>query len=563
MNSLKKGNPLPPHNEVATTSEYLKKLFIMPDSPDRFVEFGEHLLDIIHDFFQEKGGIHSSISLEDLAKKFNNTSLPDSPMLIKDVLEEIKNNVVNHSVKVANPYYIGHMTSAIPYFMILLEMLSVSLNQNQVKIESAKASSFVERELLCWIHRLAFNRSDDFYSRNIHNKQIALGNITSDGTIANLTALQLALAKAFPPDSRGFKGIRAEGVYAALQHYGYRRAVVLVSKRGHYSIRKAGSILGIGEDGVITVPVEPISNKIDLQKLKLTIDKIKKDDLAHSQPTKIIALVGIAGTTETGNIDDLNALADIARELDTHYHIDAAWGGGALLMNGGPELLTGIEKGDTVCIDGHKLLYAPNSMGICLFRNPQDSKRLYHTSNYIIREGSVDQGRFSIEGSRPFAALKPWAAFKIISRGGYQIIFDHARELQECMAELIKADSCFELLNNPELFIINYRFIPEDLREKLNKLEHDPKANSARITKINNLISRLNVELHKTIREHDTSFVSRTRLESTRYAPRKIVVLRAITVNPNTEKEMAFRMYCVQNHNAHRVCSVASASSDV
>jgi len=77
--------------------------------------------------------------------------MPRQPRLIKDVLDEIKYNIVKHSVKVANPYYIGHMTSAVPYFMILLDMIAVSLNQNQVKIESAKASSFVEREFLCWI----------------------------------------------------------------------------------------------------------------------------------------------------------------------------------------------------------------------------------------------------------------------------------------------------------------------------------------------------------------------------------------------------------------------------
>ncbi|HOI07619.1 MAG TPA: pyridoxal-dependent decarboxylase, partial [Deltaproteobacteria bacterium] len=200
----------------------MKKLFIMPDSSDRFVEFGVHLLDMIHDFFKEKGGIHSSISMEGLARIFNNTSMPDNPKLIKDVLSEIKNNVIKHSVKVANPFYIGHMTSAIPYYMILLEMIAVSLNQNQVKIESAKASSFVEREFLCWMHRLIYQNTDEFYKANIQNPHIALGNITSDGTLANLTALTLAMAKAFPKDGRKFKGIRLEGLMRALDHYGYR-----------------------------------------------------------------------------------------------------------------------------------------------------------------------------------------------------------------------------------------------------------------------------------------------------------------------------------------------------
>jgi len=430
------------------------------------------------------------------------------------------------------------MTSAVPYFMILLEMIAVSLNQNQVKIESAKASTFVEREFLCWIHHLIYDNIPEFYRKHIQNPKIALGNITSDGTMANLTALTLAMAKAFPPDTRGFRGVRVEGLARALDHYGYRQALFLVSRRGHYSICKAGTILGIGEHGVVHVPVQPCLNTIDISKLLCIIDKIRKEDKAAGLPTKFVALVGIAGTTETGNIDDLDSLAEIARDLGAHFHVDAAWGGGALLMEGARPMMKGIEKADSVTMDAHKLLYAPNSMGICVFRNGDDSRHLYHTSNYIIREGSVDQGRFTIEGSRSFSCLKPWAAIKIIGRHGYRLIFDHARDLQNTFVEFIERDPLFELMNKPELFIINYRFVPEELRSQLKNLMKNPKKNSDRITLINKIINTINIELHKTIRDHDTSFVSRTRLESTPYAPRKIVVLRAITINPNTERYM-------------------------
>ena len=523
---------------IESTPEYMKKLFIMPDSSDRFVEFGIHLLDLIHDFFKEKGGIHSSISMKNLAEIFNNIEMPDHPHLIKDVLDEIKYNIVKHSVKVANPYYIGHMTSAVPYFMILLEMIAVSLNQNQVKIESAKASSFVEREFLSWIHRLIYNNTPDFYKKHIQNPKIALGNITSDGTIANITALTLAMAKAFPPESKSFRGIRTEGLVRALDHYGYRQALFLVSARGHYSISKAGTILGIGDQGVIRIPVQPCINKIDIHKLQGIVAKIRKEDKIAGKPTKFVAIIGIAGTTETGNIDDLDALAEIACDLGAHFHVDAAWGGGALLMDGAREMMRGIEKADSVTMDTHKLLFVPNSLGICVFKNVDDSKFLYHTSNYIIRKGSVDQGRFTIEGSRSFACLKPWASIKIFGKTGYKLLFDHARNLQNSFVKFIETDPLFELMNKPELFIINYRFIPEELRSLLNSLMKNPRKNSERITAINKLINKLNIELHKTIRDHDTSFVSRTQIESTPYAPRKIVVLRAITVNPNTERDM-------------------------
>ncbi|MEA2102047.1 MAG: pyridoxal-dependent decarboxylase [Thermodesulfobacteriota bacterium] len=537
MNSLRKDG-IAPHTDITSSEQYLKKLFIMPESPDKFVEFGDHLVDMIHDFFKEKGGIHSSISMEKLGKIFNHTKMPREPMLIRDVLDEIKNNIITNSVKVANPYYIGHMTSAIPYFMILMEMITVSLNQNQVKIESAKASSFVEREFLCWMHRLVFQNTTDFYKKNIQNPHISMGTITSDGTIANLTALSLAMTKAFPAHGRHFLGIKEEGLARALEYYGYRRAIIMVSIRGHYSICKVATLLGIGAKGVVYIPVHPYTNKINIDKLRQNIEKIRKEDLNAGNASKIIALIGIAGTTETGNIDDLDALSGIAKEIGAHFHVDAAWGGSALLMQESEKRFRGIDKADSVSIDAHKLLYTPNTMGMCLFRDIRDSKNLHHTSNYIIRQGSVDQGRFTIEGSRPFSCLKPWAAIKIIGKDGYRIIFDHALRLQQCMVRLIDADPFLELLNTPELFIINYRFVPGDLGHRLNSLMRHPRKNSKKITRINSIINEINTDLHKAIREHDTSFVSRTRLESTRYAPRKVVVLRAITVNPNTEEYM-------------------------
>ncbi|HPN14287.1 MAG TPA: pyridoxal-dependent decarboxylase, partial [Spirochaetota bacterium] len=280
----------------------LKKLFIMPDSPDKFLEFGSELLDLIHNFFTEKGGIHSSIPLTELEKLFSNVNIPKRPQLLKDVLIEIKKKIIAHSVKVGNPYYIGHMTSAVPYFMILLEMIIAALNQNQVKIESAKASSFVERELIGWMHRLIFNKSSGFYKSFMQKWEVALGNVTTDGTMANLTALLVARNKAFPPDG-DFPGIRKAGIHEALLHYGYRKAVIIVSKRGHYSIDKVARIIGIGNDNVIKVPVNN-KNKIDINELANVCRQIREHNERGRDRIKIIAIVGIAGTTETGNIDN-------------------------------------------------------------------------------------------------------------------------------------------------------------------------------------------------------------------------------------------------------------------
>jgi len=516
-----------PKRDIRATMEVLRKLFIMPDSPDKFVAFGHELLEMIHEFFREKGGIHSSISLPELSEIFSRTAVPAQPMLIKDVLGEIKEEVIAHSVKVGNPYYIGHMISPTPYFMILLEMIIAALNQNQVKIETAKASSFVEKELVTWFHRLVFGRTDRFYEKNVQNPRVSLGNITSDGTLANLTALAVAREKAFPPEG-GFGGIRREGMARGLAHYGCRRAVVFVSARGHYSIIKAANLLGIGSENVVSVPVDR-DNRMDVAKLRRRIRALEPDE-------RIMAVVGIAGTTETGNIDDLESLAGISRETGAHFHVDACWGGSVLLVDEYRPMFRGIESADSVSIDAHKLLYCPMTMGLILFKSERDLNQLKHTSNYIIRRNSVDTGRFTIEGSRPFAALKPWAALKILGKQGYRLLFESARKNTAAFQGLLEANGSFEVMNRPELFIVNYRFLPREARECLSGLRGDRPEGFLR--RFNRLINALNIKLHKALRREDTTFVSRTTLESTRYRPQRIVVLRAVLANPLTDRDV-------------------------
>ncbi len=524
------------NKKIIASIQYLSKLFIMPDTPDKFLEFGDALLVMIREFFQEEGGIHSSISLPDLSKLFADIAPPTDPELIVDVLYEIKEKIIRHSVKVGNPFYIGHMTSAIPYFMILIEMIIAALNQNQVKIETAKASTFVEREFLAWMHQLVFRRGQAFYRRTMQNPEIALGNVAVDGTLANLTALWVAREKAMPP-RRPFAGVRKDGMAAALAHYGYSSVVVLVSRLAHYSLDKSMDVLGLGSRALIRLPVNA-ENQVDCAKMRLKIAELQKKNV------KIMAIVGIAGTTETGNIDDLKQLREIADECGAHYHVDAAWGGATLLTHRYRHLLEGIDRADSVTIDTHKLFYTPMSMGLVLFRDERALMRVKYTAGYVIRKSSVDQGRFTLEGSRKFDVLKPWAALKVFGTDGFQILFDHAFALTADLNQLINASHNFEAMNNPQLFIHVFRFVPRNVGEALARLgsvvNKNTQAAAARKKRkeINALLNTLNVELHRAIRAEDSTFVSRTTLSTTRYAPQPIVVLRSVTVNPLTTRSI-------------------------
>lgn len=539
-------------DNVKADLEHLQKLFIMPDSPDKFVQFGNELLDLIHSFFSEKGGIHSEISPQELEKIFSNIDIPEDPHLFKDILQEIKQNVIKHSVKVGNPYYIGHMTSAIPYFMILLEMIVAALNQNQVKIETAKASTFLEREFIAWIHRLVFDFPVKYYKANIQNQRVALGVVTTDGTISNLTALLVARNRLFPPTST-FQGIAHAGVFAAYEYYNVERAVVLVSQRGHYSISKAARILGLGDDNIISIPVDS-NNRLDLNAMENVCSQIEENNRKGGRQTRIMAIIGIAGTTETGNIDPLPALRQLADKYNAYFHVDAAWGGPVLLVDKYRYLFDGIDAADSVAFDAHKLLYCPMSMGLILFRDENDLDYVRHNSRYILRPDSLDLGKFTVEGSRPFNVLKPWVTLKIFGRDGFRLLFDHAFNLTAVLRGLVEVHPNFEGMNKPELFIIVYRFVPRPVQDKLRELKWEKMFNpdhlseiEKEITSINEVLNELNVALHRAIRKEDNSFVSRTMIESTEYLPQLIVVLRAVMINPLTTPEILSEIIEEQN----------------
>ena len=523
---------------VKADFEHLKKLFIIPESDDRFIELGETILEMIHSYFHQRGGIHSSISLPELEQLFSSIRIPREPHLLKDIFAEIREKIINHSVKVASPYYIGHMTSAIPYYSIFIEMIIAALNQNQVKIETAKASTFVERELLAWIHRLIYQYDDAFYASTIQNRNVALGNISLDGTLANLTALLVARNKHFPADGE-FRGIAEEGIPEAYRHYRVDRSVIFISQRGHYSIDKVSSILGIGRTNIIKIPVDR-HNRMDIQILKSRIAQIEAANHQAVRRTRILAIVGIAGTTETGNIDDLEALSECASRCGAHFHVDAAWGGPVLFVNQYRQLFKGIELADSVTFDSHKLLYLPLSMGMVLFRNQRDLDHIKHNAAYILRKNSYDLGRFTVEGSRPFSALRPWVAMKVFGSEGFRLLFENAFSLTEIFQKMVRGSDDFELLNIPELFITNYRYTPLELKQRIERILNETNGDygDAGIVEINRFLNELNKDLHRALRHEDNSFVSRTVLESTPYHGQDILSLRAVTINPLTDNEI-------------------------
>ena len=232
---------------------------------------------MIRDFLNGREAA-SAIDVKSLARQFADHHCPLEPQDFADYLDYLDEHVMAHSSRTSSPRFIGHMTSALPCFMRPLARLLTALNQNQVKVETARSLSFYERQAIAMVHHLIFNLSEDFYAQHIQHAESTLGMVTSGGTIGNITALWCARNSCLGPRDE-FAGVEQEGLAAALNHYGYAGAVVIGSNLMHYSFDKAASTLGLGTRGLVRVPVDQ-NHRIDLSCVRARYCR-----LSRSEPT--------------------------------------------------------------------------------------------------------------------------------------------------------------------------------------------------------------------------------------------------------------------------------------
>ncbi len=501
--------------------EHLFKVFTKPEHDDStLAKIERHLSDNVSDFLSQHV-VTKKTSLEEIEKDFMEHLVPNAPDFVSSHAEVLLDKLVAHSVNTYSPTFIGHMTSALPYFHLPLAKLLVGLNQNLVKIETSKAFTPLERQTLGMMHSLIYKHDNDFYTEYLHSAKHSLGAFCSGGTIANITALWVARNKLLGPQ-KGFAGVAKTGLASAYRHFGINNLGLMASKRGHYSLGKAADVLGIGRDNMLMVGEGSHVLSPELA-LKAGLEY-------QAQGNKLLSIVAIAGTTETGHVDPIDELSDVAKELGTWLHVDAAWGGATLFSEKHRSILRGIEKADSVTIDAHKQMYVPMGAGMALFKDPHDANAVRHHAQYILRQGSKDLGSTTLEGSRNGMALMVYSSLHILGKGGYELLIDKSIALANEFAEMIDKHPDFELITAPVLSLLTYRLRPRHLQAMAN-------AEHAQMKALNASLDSLTVAIQKQQREAGKSFVSRTRIEAEQYNGLATTVFRVVLANPLTTKE--------------------------
>jgi aromatic-L-amino-acid/L-tryptophan decarboxylase len=243
------------------------------------------------------------------------------------------------------------------------------------------------------------------------------------------------------------------------------------STEAHVVQQRAADILGLGSEAVRPIEVD---ERWGMRREALA-EAIERDVAAGIVPAAVIAT---AGTTATGAIDPLPAIADLCERRGVHLHVDACYGGPVVLADELRPLLAGIERADSIAVDAHKWLYTPLLGGCVLVREQRGLAASFATdATYIwldedLREG-VDLAKHGPDFSRAFAALRIWLSLLAHGRAAYARRIAHDVALARYLGELVEEHPDFELMCPVSLSICCFRYAPAALHgddEALDRL---------------------------------------------------------------------------------------------
>lgn len=388
---------------------------------------------------------------------------PEQGTDFEAMLRFLRQNVFEHSAREPHPGFLAYVPSCPTFPSVLGDWLATGFNCFGGVWSVAAGPNTVELTVLDWFRAW------------IGLPPGTAGLLTSGGSAANVTAL-VAARHAAVQDQPG----RIE------------RLTLYTSTQAHSSVVRSAWIAGVPRGNIRSIPVD--------QDFRMRADLLAaaiREDLA--QGLLPFAVVGSAGTTNTGSVDPLAEIAAIARQFGIWFHIDAAYGGFAVLTDRGRVLLKGIEQADSVTLDPHKWLFVPFECGCLLARDPQRLVDAFRILPEYLRDVETDgaEVNFADYGeqlTRYTRAFKVWVSVHYFGLGAIRSAIDTGINLARYAEELMRADARFEILSPARLGIICFRVHPKNV--------DDP----ARL-------DRLNEEINQRIVSGGRHFISSTRLD--------------------------------------------------
>jgi glutamate/tyrosine decarboxylase-like PLP-dependent enzyme len=322
------------------------------------------------------------------------------------------NKYLDYSVKTKSKQFHNQLFAGYNIPSLVGEFITALTNTSNYTFEASPLGTLMEMELIRKMSKVAGFRG---------NK----GTFLTGGSNANMIAMLCARQEKFPEIKEN--GIASLGVLT-----------IFVSETCHYSYEKAANVIGLGINNVRYIKTDSGGSLIPSELEKAIVSSIE----AGETPIMIGAT---AGTTELGAFDPIREMREIADKYSLWLHVDGAWGGSILLSNKHKNLLSGIEKADSMSWDPHKMMNVPLICSVLLVNNHSDilaETVSTERGGYIFHKHGLsdyDLGRSSIQCGKRVDSLKLWLAWKFFGDRGYEknidCLFDFASEIVEIINE--------------------------------------------------------------------------------------------------------------------------------
>ncbi|MFI9003696.1 pyridoxal phosphate-dependent decarboxylase family protein [Streptomyces sp. NPDC053541] len=342
-------------------------------------------------------------------------------------LDELEEVYLRDAVYFHHPRYLAHLNCPVVIPAVLGEAVLSAVNSSLDTWDQSAGGTLIERRLIDWT------------ATRIGLGPLADGVFTSGGTQSNLQALLLAREESGTGDLSKLR--------------------IFTSECSHFSVQKSAQLLGLGREAVVPIPVDGAKR---LQSVVLAAE------LAACRAEGLVpmAIVATAGTTDFGSIDPLPEIAALAREYGAWLHVDAAYGCGLLASPTRRHLLDGIEHADSVTIDYHKSFFQPVSSSAVLVRDGATLRHATYHAEYLnprrtLAEKIPNQVDKSLQTTRRFDALKLWLTLRVMGADGIGGLFDEVCALARQGYELLAADPRYDVVVEPQLSTLVYRYVPE------------------------------------------------------------------------------------------------------
>ncbi len=408
--------------------------------PREFREAGYRIVDHLADYLAsvEEHPLFAKVEPEFLRRIFDEP-LPQEPSDMESILLEINEKLLPYCTQVNHPGYMGLITPSPTPVGILGDFIASALNQNVGAYSIGPSAVAMERRTVRWLADLAGYGAG------------AGGNLTSGGMMANFIGMKLARDWA-SGDQAQVEGIREK--WAAY-----------TSEERHVSVDKAADAVGIGREGLRVLPTdEQFQIRLDALEAALEADRAKG--------VRPMAIVAMGGSTNTGAVDPLPRLREIADRAGAWLHVDAAYGGGMLLSERHRGVLEGLSLADSIVMDPHKWFYAPLDAGAILVKDETRLTRSFGMQPaYLTDPMDKEDARYNyyvhgFEQSRRFRSLKVWMGFKRYGARQIGRWVEANVEQAHHLYSLAGAAPDFQVAVKPKMSAVCLRFAPHGVSEE-------------------------------------------------------------------------------------------------